>query len=247
MKRTPTGTRRISTRVPAPTQLPQRNLVWLLDASSGVTTSGTDVIEWADSVGTNDLDVVDGTPQYVASGVNANPYVTFDGLGDALSRATFSGLPLGSTSRTLLTVQNYQSGGVAGVAYGNPDFDECYGNVITPAVSGGLLMLQLWGPRDLQTTAPGLNAGLLSQIARTSDQGSGSLNQVFRNRGLVGASTDAPDTTAGNGIVIGKEIDGAPYIELDLYLVAMWSPALSYQETMQAFGHVAWRFGLQAL
>ena len=232
---------------PLVTVLPQANLVWLLDASVGVTTvgGGDDTVTlWEDQRGTNDMDVVTGDPQLVTGGINGNSYIAFDGAGDTLQRTASITLPSGASERTLITVQDYHSSGVGGVAYGNAANNQTFGNAVN---SSGFLMFQRFGVAfDLVATGvSGVSADIQVQ---TSHLTAGIGQRVFRNTTNV-ASDVAPaaSNTVNNVILFARDMDGSPDVAMDLYLVALYSPALSWGQILQAVRALRVRFATNYL
>lgn len=223
--------------------LPTQNLVWHLDASDGVATSGTDVTSWSDLVGSNDLDVVVGTPQLVAGGApGGNDYVEFNGVDQALRRGSFSGLPTGNTPRTLATVVRYNTAGAsgaAGVAYGLSGTNrEVFGCCIR---ANGNFVLQLWGPDDYDSGVNGLGFWALQITGLYDDveigQRANFLVNIERDLSLT------PNTNPAGVIEVGREIDGTPFAEVDIAQVLLYSPNLTNPQIAQLYSYVSNRYG----
>ena len=81
------------------------NTVAHYDASQLSLDDGDTVSVWPDEQGDNDLDIQTGSPTYVESGINGNPAITFDGVGDALEG---TGLSV-TQPNTTYVVFEYQS------------------------------------------------------------------------------------------------------------------------------------------
>lgn len=228
--------------VPADTTLPD-GLVMHFDASDGLTTVGTDVTGWTDLAGSNDLNVIGDAPQLVAAGVGGNDYVAFDGVDDSCSRATFTGLPTGNTARTLATVIRYHGGGVGGVAYGDFANRQAYGCCVS---GGGNFLLQVWGPDDFSSL---VNADNIWAIHMCTWDGSVNNQQVNRT-GVPGFfdGDDTPSaamaTDAAGAIEIGREIDGTPFVQIDVAEVMLWGSALNQAKRNQVRNYVAARYGI---
>ena len=82
------------------------NTVAHYDASQLSLDDGDTVSVWPDEQGDNDLNIQTGSPTYVESGINGNPAIAFDGVGDGLEDA---GLSVNQPNTTYVVFE-YQSG-----------------------------------------------------------------------------------------------------------------------------------------
>jgi PKD repeat protein len=208
-------------------------LVVHLESDAGVVTSGSsDVVGWLDSSGTgNDLQSAQGAPQLIAgatpSGADA---IAFDG-NDALAREgaidPLNGLPQGNSDRTLFFVVRYDTANVmAGIAYGAGGLNDAFGASVG---SNGNLAVQGWGTaNDHVSTTPGVGQGWLIQSvvvsANTAEHYADGLliDEYFHQYG-----------TANDRLVIGQEIGGLGYGDLDVAAVLIYDRALSELERHQ--------------
>ncbi|TBR17026.1 T9SS type A sorting domain-containing protein, partial [bacterium] len=151
--------------------------LWHLDEAAG---------PWADALGTNTVAAV-GTP-LVGPG-RFGPGLLLDGLAYA-EKGTFSGLPLGSSARTLEAWVNQSStAGVQGVAYYGQT--SCSGGV-TLALSSGVVM---GGDGCVFFTAGGvLSTGAWHHVALTYD---GSNIRLYADGAFLGSNAYSLVTAAG--------------------------------------------------
>jgi MYXO-CTERM domain-containing protein len=207
-------------------------LVLHLEADSGVTVTDmtTDVVTWADqSAQGNDLTAA-GAPQLVADALNGQPVIAFDGIDDVLQRtADIMGLPAGDADRTMFLVVRYDSEGFGGAAYGNAGVsNEVFGLIVSGRrADAGNLAVQAWGANDAFSATLGTGAGWMIQSVVA---GSGAMTHY---RDIVGEESMMIDmqsrTYATNvvSLVVGAEIDGAPFMDMDVAAVLIYGRALS--------------------
>lgn len=219
----------------------QGNLVFELDANIGVSVSGTDVTGWADQVGSNDLNVVNGTPQLVPGGApGGNNYVSFDGVDQSIGRATFAGLPVGAANRTLAIYVDYNGPGFGGVSYGTAgSFRRVYGACVS---SASHFLFQIWGPDDLSSFVNATSYGWALQICTICGSGLEMAMQVDTTF-IVTQTLGLPlNTNPGGSILVAQELDGDPFVALDLAAAWLWDTALNGQEILQLLSFVQQRF-----
>lgn len=211
-------------------------LVGQWDAAQGVTTIGSDVINWGDQATGNDLDVVVGTPQLVPAGVNGKPYISFDGA--YLRRASFSGLPTGNSARSMFAALRYRSSAFGGVAYGSANTNQACGLVVD---SSGELRFQLWGT-DVRSNETGTGVGWIIQHVDFNVGGSGALyvNDVKAENFL----RENINTDPLGEIVFGAEIDLAPTVDMDVAEVLIYDRQLSGTERSAVVGYLQSKYGL---
>ncbi|MFV0634750.1 PQQ-dependent sugar dehydrogenase [Demequina sp.] len=191
--------------------------VLCLLAQSGVS-AGANVTAWADLSGQgNDL-VAIGNPTLTTTptGVQA---IALDGNGDALRRlGGLQAMPLGASARTVVTVARYAGTGWGGFSWGAPYCGYTFGTTVS---LDGDLAVQGWC-WDHETTTDGTGAGWLVQAAT---YGQGQLTQ-YRD-GVQLATGAATFTTADDAIWLGAEIDGNPFIAMDVAAVVVFDRVLS--------------------
>lgn len=213
-------------------------LVLLLesDIKIGIST-GTTVASWLDGSGNgNNLDA-SGDPQLVPNATpGGQPAIVFDGLGDKLERFaadTINNFPANDDDRTVFSVVNYidNRGFETGVAFGKGNFNRAFG-LVTDASTGNLTVQSGVNANDLNSTAVGEGAGWLTQSVIVSGDSVtqykdglpiGSLTHTYQTR------MDAP----ASKLVIGEEIAGLGFSELEFGAVLVYNRALSESERMQ--------------
>jgi hypothetical protein len=203
--------------------LPTDGLVLHVEADSGVTVAdGTsDVTGWADqSAQANDLTAA-GAPLLVANALNGEAVILFDGTDDILERlADVNGLPAGDADRTMYTVVRYDSVGYGGVAYGTDAINETFGLIVHPS---GTLTVQGWGAaNDFNSGIAGTSMGWMVQSA-IHEAGTMTHYQDGTQIDLQ-LHTYATNPTK---IVLGAEIDRAPFMDMDVAAVLIYDRALT--------------------
>ena len=228
--------------------IPTDGLVLHLEADSGVTVTDmtTDVTGWTDqSTQANDLTAA-GAPQLVADAVNGEAAIAFDGTDDILQRlADVMGLPAGDADRTVYTVVNYDSVGYGGVAYGNADINQAFGLIVAP---NGNLMIQGWGgPNDFDSGVAGTGMGWMVQSAvhnaGTMTHSQHTPAQVIAQMGALQIDTQVHTyATDPQAIVVGAEIDGDPFMDMDVAAVMIWDRVLTVEETADVENYLALKY-----
>ena len=206
--------------------LPTDGLVFHVEADAGVTTAtGTaDVTDWADqSAQGNDLSAA-GAPLLVADALNGEAIVSFDGTDDILQRlADVNGLPAGDSDRTMFSVVKFDSTGYGGVAYGTDAINETFGLIVAP---NGNLMVQGWdATNDFDSGIAGTSMGWMVQSAMHA---AGTMTHYQNGTQIdLRVQTYATNPTK---IVLGAEIDGVPFLDIELAAVLIYDRALSAEE-----------------
>jgi len=211
-------------------------LVLQLEADAGVDAGGGTVSSWIDQSGLgNDLQAA-GDPQLLATGgPHGGPAIALDGAGDKLERiGGLTGLPGGSSDRTLIAVLRYiaAQGVFAGVSYGAGASNQAFGLVVNG--NSGLLTVQGWGSgNDFPSAEPGVGAGWLTQgVVLESD-----VTRHFKDGAQIDSDGHSFSTSPGE-IVIGEEIAGLGFSQLDVAAVFAWDRALSDPERLQVQSYV---------
>ena len=213
-----------------PAQLITNDLVLRLDAANGVISSGGTVTGWNDQSGqNNDLTAV-GNPQLRSAELNGLDYIDFDGAGEKLVRTTnLNGLPAGSADRTVFLVGRYDSLGYGGFSWGDNAANETFGTVVS---NTGFLQIQGWGgSNDFASSTVGTGQGWLVQEAVLN---SNDLRH-YADGVLIDARTHAfnTDVANGNGIALGAEIDGDPFLDMSVAEILVYDVALTDAEREQ--------------
>jgi hypothetical protein len=210
-----------------------------LEADRGVTTSNGQVTGWTDQSGTGIDLSTSGDPQLQPDVLNGNPVISLDGTDDKLVRtADLTGLPSADQDRTMFVVTKYDGAGAwAGTAFGNGASNEAFGLVVNGG--SGKLTVQGWGTgNDLVSDAPGVGAGWLVQSAVVAS------NQVTHYEGgtQIDSGTRAYATNLQT-FVIGEEIAGAGYADMEVAAVLVYDRALSDQERQQVEDYLDEKYG----
>ena len=211
-----------------------------LDAGSGVTTDGTDLVTgWSDLSGSgNDL-TGSGDPRLVAGALNGQDVIRFDGEGDKLERFIANNLPTGNDDRTVFMVAKYNdnNGGAGGFTYGTTSKGKAFGLMVD---NEGELGVQGWTiNQDLRTTEVGVGAGWLTQSA-VLNAGEAIL---YKDGTAIGTKNPTWDTTLDR-IIVGAEFDNSPYLDIEVATVLVYDRALSDAERQEVESYLQNKYGL---
>jgi glucose/arabinose dehydrogenase len=202
-------------------------LVLQLDADRDVITDGSgSVTGWLDqSNAGNDL-TGGGNPRLVNGAVNGRSAIFFDGNGDKLERTLNLNLPTGNSDRTVFLVAKYNSNGNGGFSYGQAARGKTFGLINN---AKGKLGVQGWGnANDAPTSEAGTGQGWLVQSAKLQ---AGTLSQY--KDGQTISTKSANFNTNLSQLVIGSEIDGSPFLDMQVASVLVFDRALSEAERQQ--------------
>lgn len=216
--------------------LPLLGLVMQFDTETGVTDNLGTVTAWADqATASNDL-VATGTPSLVTNTLNGHSVISFDGVGDSLIRtASVTGLPSGNANRTMFSVVKYDSDGYGGAAYGVGDNDQAFGLAVS---SLGALVLQLWGPQDAPGSVGNGVGWLIQSAVLSGDDYWHYKDGVLNNSGTFGVSPN----TVPNNIRMGVEIDGSPFVQMQLAEVLLYDTAFALGERRQVDAYLRLKY-----
>lgn len=219
------NTASVSVTVGAANLLITDGLVLHLESGLGVVTSGSTVLAWQDQSGLgNDL-VALGAPQVILGALGGQPALSCDGVDDAIERTSaLGGFPSGSSDRTMIAVVQYFDDGPGGVSYGNGSCNQAFGLIAVPP-SGNLMLTGYCGANDFSTTTPGNGAGWLIHSAVVD---TGSVTQYMD--GLTIGTGNHSFATVNNSLQIGREIDGAPFVSMQVAAVLVYNRALTPAE-----------------
>ena len=221
----------VSVEVAESISLPVSGLVVRLDAGSGVTTNSNNVVtEWNDQSGFGNDVVGLGDPTLLTDALNGRSVISFDGNGDKLTRALgLNGLPTANADRSLFVVTRYDGFGYGGVTYGDNRNNRAFGAIVD---GDGTLGVQGWGnSNDFDSGITGTGSGWLIQEVLHNN---GTLNH-YKDGVLIDSQvhTYRTDVANGEGLVIGAELDGTPYVDMDIAEVLIYDRALSEAERQQ--------------
>lgn len=206
-------------------------LVVALESDAGVSNDGgSGVLGWLDSSGQgNDLQTVVGDPTIVSaatpSGADA---ISFDG-DDSLARLgatdALNGLSTGAADRSVFIVARYNTVlASAGVAYGEGSANTNFG-LVADATQGNLAVHGGGSGNNFVSAEQGVGSGWLVQSAVLSDN---NLDH-YRDGILIDSAFHAFNTQATD-LVIGEEIDGSGFADLDVAAVLIYDRALTEME-----------------
>jgi len=214
-------------------------LVTHFEADSGVTLNGSTITSWADQSPMANHLAASGNPQLLTNVLNGSPVIDFDGNGDKLERIlNLNGLPAGNADRTMFLVASYRSAGYGGFAYGHgegPPYscNEVFGVIVAP---NGNLMVQGWCD-DFDSGDPGTGQGWLIQSAI---HGSSQVKH-FRDGVQVDVRNHAYNTVLQN-MVVGAEIDGVPYIDMQVAAIIVYDRELNSVEHQQVIEYLQLKY-----
>lgn len=206
--------------------IPTSGLVLHLEADSGVTTTGNNLVtQWLDqSIRQNDL-VSNVSPSLVPGVLNGQPVIAFDGVDDQLERVSdLMAMPAGNADRSIVMLARYDSTGFGGFAYGNNSCNQAFGAAVDKA---GKLTVQGWCT-DFKSGTEGTGAGWLRQVITLEN---GTVNH-YKDNLLIDTDSHVYNTLP-NSIVLGAEIDGAPHLDMDVAVVMVYDRALTLADRDQ--------------
>ncbi|MGE3165612.1 MAG: immunoglobulin domain-containing protein [Planctomycetota bacterium] len=204
-------------------------LVVHLEAGVGVFASGSTVLDWADASGFgNDLVGRDG-PQLIPNALNGHAVIRLDGVDDFLERdLTLNGLPQGSADRSLFYVVNYIAGGPGGLGYGTTTCNQVFSIIVR---TNGTLMLVGWcGANSFATIEPGTGEGWFTHAAILDADA----YTHYKAGNPIDTGTHVFNTvTANGGLVVGSEVNGNTFVEMDVAEVLIYDRALPEADRLE--------------
>jgi glucose/arabinose dehydrogenase len=239
----------IEVSAPSPSTVPAaEDLVAYFESDLNVIQNGGTVSEWLSGAGTNMDLVAAGDPTFVTNVTpSGQAAISFDGDGDKLSRTTAGGqsvgpLPTGNASRSMYFVVDYQkmNGVYAGVTYGQGAPNKAFGLVLNG--NGGLLTVQGWGGGNdyIASDEDGLGSidgGSGDDWFIHSVRYDGNTIRHYRNDELIDTETH-PFNTVVESFVIGEEIAGAGFAELDVAALFLYDKELNDSEHAQVLQYL---------
>ncbi len=214
-------------------ELPTDGLVLHLESENAVVDVGGVVTAWSDlSPNANDLTST-GDPRLLLGALNGQSVIDFDGDGDSMFRDSPVGLPTGVSDRSVFLVVNYQGTGYGGFAWGKNACNQTFGTIVDP---GGTLMLQGWC-QDFPSSSLGTGEGWLVQSATV---GNGSFSH-FKDGVLIDERNHQFNTVAEK-LVMGAEIDGSPFVDMQVAAVFVYDRELSAAERLQVQNYLQTKY-----
>lgn len=211
------------TILPPVGELVSDGLVLHLESDHGLVTDfGDEVTAWLDgSMAGNDVTAPTAGPRLRTGGLGAHPYLSFDGSNDQLSRlAGTMTLPADNDERSVFLLVRYNGEGFGGVTWGSP---QCNGTFGPGVDSRGMLTVQGWCfGYDLVSDRLGAGAGW--QV-HSAVHGGSTLRQ-FSDGAPLQEKPHVFATDGAGDLVLGREIDGSPFIAMDLAAVLVYDRAL---------------------
>ncbi|WP_019504105.1 Ig-like domain-containing protein [Pleurocapsa sp. PCC 7319] len=235
-----TATVDLTINPPSSSTLPiTEGLVLHLEADSGVTTDGSDLVTgWTDQSGLGNNLTGGGDPRLVSNGLNGQPIIAFDGAGDKLENLLgLNGLPAGGEDRTIFFLAKYNSNGYGGFTYGNNATNQAFGLVVD---NKGDLSIQAWGfGQDNSSKVDGTGTGWLVQGAKLE----GGVLTHYKDGAEIDSSTHNYNTSLAK-LVVGAEIDSSPYLDMEVGGIIVYDRALSDAERQQVNAYFQDKYGL---
>ena len=220
-------------------------LVLHLETDSGISTvGGTQVAGWLDVSGYGHDLGAEGDPVLLSDGTpTGRGAIRLDGVGDRLHRSgPQAAFPGGHAERTMFVVANYRSSGFGGVSYGRPathctvDPNQVFGLVVD---NRGDLAVQGWClGYDVSTGHQATGDGWLLHSAVVH----GDTLSQYRDGNLLGSWLHTFATDPSGDLVIGAEIDGSPYVNMDVAAVLLYDRALSDGEREQVEAYLQTKY-----
>ncbi len=209
------------TILPPVGELVDDGLVLHLESDRGLVTAfGDEVTAWHDgSAAGHDVTAPSAGPRLRSGGLGDHLYLSFDGSNDQLSRLSMS-LPSGNDDRSVFLLVRYNGEGFGGVTWGSP---QCNGTFGPGVDSRGMLTVQGWCfGYDTVSDRPGTGAGwqVHSVVHRQSTL------QHFSDGALLQELPHAFATDGEGILALGREIDGFPFVAMDLAAVLVYDRAL---------------------
>ncbi|MCA9259898.1 MAG: PQQ-dependent sugar dehydrogenase, partial [Planctomycetales bacterium] len=231
------------------TQLPPvvSGLVTLLESDIKLSVSeGTTIAAWLDQSGHGNNLTAYGDPQLLPAGAPSGlPAIAFDGEGDKLERLgaeTINDLPLGYQDRSMFVVVNYidMQGLDTGVAYGATAYNRTFG--LTGDGVTGNLAVQGWGnSADRTTSELAVGQGWMIQSAVVDDN----VLYQYRDGTLIDTWSHVYQTEiggAGSKFILGGEITGFGYSQMEVAAVLIYNRALTAAEHQQVEQYLYYKY-----
>lgn len=231
------ATVQLSIALPEP-ELVTPGLILHLESDDGLVVdgdaeAGTEVLAWLDgSPAGHDVSTPSAGPRLQQGSLGDHVFLSFDGVNDQLGRAAgLSDLPGANDDRSVFLLVRYQGDGFGGVTWGSP---RCNG-VFGPGVdSRGFLAVQGWCfGYDVVTSQPGTGGWQL----QTAVHGASRL-QHYADGALLSDIEHTFDTDDNGRLALGYEIDGFPFVAMDLAAVLIYDRALDAADRLRVEGYL---------
>jgi len=206
-----------------------QGLVLRLETDAGLTVNAGSVTSWQD-LASGLVFTPEGSPISVDDSLNGLPMLSFDGLDDALrAPGPIGSLPLGSADRSVFVVARYHASGPGGFSYGvqpqNCPSDGNQGFELGISPSNELSVSGLCPPFRNPSGVAGATGQWMSHGVILSD----SLLVHSRDGAAIDTLTHTFATSNGPA-VLGRSLEGASWVEMDLAAVLVYNRALSDSE-----------------
>lgn len=214
---------------------PLDGLVLHLEADSGVSKAGGRVLSWSDQSGLGNELKAHGGPRFLPGVLNGHPVIDLDGKHDMLDRVgDLHGFPDRNHDRTLIVLAKYRGRGWGGFTYGTGEIDpqtcnRAFGPVVDRA---GNLAVHGWCD-DFSSWEAGVDRGWLMQTAVLE---SGEVSHYLGE--LLVDMVDHTYDTSLTRLVIGAELDGRPYVDMQIAAALAYDRALTENEVKQVADYV---------
>ena len=206
-----------------------------------VVSDANGVTSWGDQSGEgNDLTGV-GNVQLVDDGLNGQPVMDFDGVGDALVRTdALANFPVANEDRSVFFVASYEGLGSGGLAYGLQQPNRSFGLHVE---SAGLLRINGYGGfNDYVSGTTGSGAGWLVQSAVLT----GGVMDHSVNGSTIDSYTHTYITGAGD-LVLGADLDLSPFVDMQVAAVLVYDRALNAAEQQEVQTYLADKYNVQGV
>jgi hypothetical protein len=214
---------------------PAAGLVTHFRPDAGLLLDGATVLGWTDQGPAGNSLTAVGAPTFTGGVIH------FDGVDDALVRSRTTGLPTGSSDRSVFMVVRYNAAnatttGWAGFTYGTAQSNAAFGLSLTPT---GVLGVQGWGTSNDIVSNPPTN-GVGQWLIQGAVLGGGVLTQ-YRDGTPSGAVTRTY-STGTSAIRLGEELNGNKNLDMDVAEVLVYNRALSAAEVQQVIEYFEARY-----
>jgi hypothetical protein len=220
---------------------PAAGLVTHLRTDAGLLLSGSTVLGWNDQGPAGNSLAAVGAPTFTPGALNGHGVVHFDGVDDALVRNGTTGLPTGSSNRSVFMIVRYNAAnangsGWAGFVYGTPTTNRAFGLALTPT---GLLAVQGWGSANDFVSTPA-TAGVGPWLVHGAIV---SNNIVTQYHNGVSIGTAAHTYNTGTTVIrLGEELNGNKNLNMDVAEVLVYNRALNAAELQQVTEYFQTRY-----